>query len=101
MQKSKDAVRIMLEQKIAEEHGKLEKKKQMMDLWREKKELAEKKLFLLNNEHLEVTKKLTSRIEDLEREHKQNRIMLLEKQDKIDDLQEKQTGRDSKLLEQK
>ena len=91
----------MLEQKISEEHGKLEKKKQMMDLWREKKELAEKKLFLLNNEHLEVTKKLTSRIEDLEREHKQNRIMLLEKQDKIDDLQEKQTGRDSKLLEQK
>ena len=91
----------MFEQKLAEERVKLEKKTQMMELWREKKEQAEKKLFNFNIDHLDVVQKLNSRIEDLEREYKQQKALLLEKQDKIDDLKEKMAGRDSKLIEQK
>lgn len=91
----------MFEQKLAEERVKLEKKTQMMELWREKKEQAEKKLFNLNIDHLDVVQKLNSRIEDLEREYKQQKALLLEKQDKIDDLKEKMAGRDYKLIEQK
>ena len=60
----------MFEQKLAEERVKLEKKTQMMELWREKKEQAEKKLFNFNIDHLDVVQKLNSRIEDLEREYK-------------------------------
>ena len=60
----------MFEQKLAEERVKLEKKTQMMELWREKKEQAEKKLFKFNIDHLDVVQKLNSRIEDLEREYK-------------------------------
>ena len=60
----------MFEQKLAEERVKLEKKTQMMELWREKKEQAEKKLFNFNIDHLDVIQKLNSRIEDLEREYK-------------------------------
>ena len=91
----------MFEQKLAEERVKLEKKTQMMELWREKKEQAEKKLFNFNIDHLDVVQKLNSRIEDLEREYKQQKALLLEKQDKIDDLKENMAGRDSKLIEQK
>ena len=42
MENSKDALRLMMEHKLVEEHGKLEKKEQMMELWREKKEFAER-----------------------------------------------------------
>ena len=100
MEKNLDAQKTMFEVKLKEEKARYLKRDALMNQLREKKEEAERELHSLRDQKKELTQRAQLKKQEFESEIKLLRQFLQEKQDMIDNLQERNLLKEQRLNEQ-